>query len=532
MGQNHNMFSWRANHEYLCNNYESKIYNLGEENRNLWEENENFKHNIVAGMQMDLQDKEGEILKLKELNLECLEILKNKVKEGETSKINEEVWKNKYANLRWEESKRKSNDVLEMEIKLKEMQEQFNVKMEDKEKGFQEKFCIWKEKEANLSQQINELSSENNKFRTIISKDKEEKESLMLSNGCLKTQVKNLEQICMDIKVQSKAIIDELQSNSSELNKRWQLEVESLNKQLLKNSCERETFVKSNDAFKNQNIMLTKTLEKYVQSNDENINEVMNLKTMLNNARACFKTIQLKNHELKQQCKLQNFILFWVMVKRNCQQPYENEKEKLDENIITPIEPILNEEKNNNENILEFRQSLHVKENFQYIENNQQITISNIEMENKNCEMEVIEKAILMVINKKMTLNLKCKIGRRLHRKNERCEIHYTFPNSSIITINKNIKRNNYHLKFNNNENNGGEGFVILKLWLNYINNNYTTTIQTKRKQKIEKFSEELHNIVVVMNDFIFNINQDIKFYNKVCNWNFEMNPCIWNPGI
>jgi len=179
------MFLLKEKYEYLCHDYENRIYNLEEENKDLLEENGNLKNNILVGMQMDLQEKNEKIFQLQKSNSEYLEILRNKEVERKMVKNDEEVWKKHYEDRICEESKRKSNYVLYIEKKVKEDQEQCEVKIENKENEFKEELFIWKGKEANLLKQINELSSENKKFLTIISKNKEEKETLILSNVSL-----------------------------------------------------------------------------------------------------------------------------------------------------------------------------------------------------------------------------------------------------------------------------------------------------------------------------------------------------------
>jgi hypothetical protein len=381
----------------------------------------------------------------------------------------------------------------------------------------------------------------------MLSKIREAKETLILSNAFLRTQVQNLEQICLDTKVQSKITKEELEINYGETNKFLQLEVESLNQQLLKITCQRDTLIISNNTFKNQILILEKKLEKYVQSNKECVNEVgsnikclsnhaiifehelINLNTMLNNGIVDSNTNQMRIHKDLQQCKLQNFNIFIAIFQKIYKIICENENKKFDKNTIKLVKPIFNGV-SNYKNISSYGRCSNIVKKYHFLENNQQLPILNMDMEKETCGVHFITKTTPMSNHKEVALHLKFKSNRKIYKKNERNQIHSNVLNFTIMKA-KNIQRNKFYLR-NKNKNIEECNSIIQKLWLTCNVNKITNTIQIKRKQKIEKISEELHNIVVVMNDFIFNINQDIKFYNKVCNWNFEMNPCIWNPGI
>jgi hypothetical protein len=556
-----------------------------EEIENLWDENDNLKNNVIFGMQMDSQDKNKEILHFKKLNFEHLEVLANKEKEKEIAENDAKLWKKLYEDIVWEESKRKSNDLSNMEKKVNEMQEQFNVKMKNKEDEFKEQLSVWKDEETCLLTQINKLSSEYKKLLTIISKNKEENGNIILEKASLKFQLEKLEQVCMNTKIQAEHKMNEFESNYSEEINKLQLGLKSIgskistiskeNDDLIQDkivmqkqidelrlqvviliqkistiSCERDNLIINNGTFKNKNLMQKKILEEHVQSNNKkiyeanaiitslsnNVNflkqEVINLKTVLSNAKVDINAIQLVTHNNLQQYELQNLIMsskLIVIFQKAHLNAYENENEMRVKSTIKQIEPKCNVE-SNHEKKLACKEHSNVIEKVQNLEKNKKIVNSNFDLKNENLEMNIVIRQIKINI---VILNWKNKNKKQSHIKNEKDETYSTMNiNFAIVTIKKYIQRNDDFYVKHENDRDGTCGFLILKLWVNDLNSKYTNTIVITNTCKNKNSSKKLHIICVVINDLNYNIDQNTNFYNKHCIWDYEINPYIWNPGI
>jgi len=77
------------------------------------------------------------------------------------------------------------NNRLDIEKKVRDIQEEFNKTMVIKENKFRKKIFNWQIKEANLLKKIDKLSNENDEIGKMLAKTKEENEEFQLSRESL-----------------------------------------------------------------------------------------------------------------------------------------------------------------------------------------------------------------------------------------------------------------------------------------------------------------------------------------------------------
>jgi hypothetical protein len=87
---------------------------------------------------------------------------------------------------------------------------------------------IWQEKEADLLKCVKELSREHNEFLAVITKGEEENIKLSLSIESIQLQVKSLEKVYMNSKLQDELKMNELESKYHEEKNMLQLKLSSM----------------------------------------------------------------------------------------------------------------------------------------------------------------------------------------------------------------------------------------------------------------------------------------------------------------
>ena len=150
-------------------------------------------------------------------------------------------------------------------------------------------------------------------------------------------------------------------------------------------------------------------------------------------------------------------------------------------------------------------------------------------MYNKNCKMIVV---VRNVKNKDVILKLKNKNKNKSYIENEICGIHLIDLNYIINMFDQNIQKNdNYHFKPKKCK--GARHYLTsLILWLNHFKNKILNIIKIYEDFQLSYIFQKLNISLIMISDLYYYIYQNNLFHNKNCNWNFKINPYIWDLGI
>jgi hypothetical protein len=437
---------------------------------------------------------------------------------------------------------------------------------------------IWQEKEADLLKCVKELSREHNEFLAVITKGEEENIKLSLSIESIQLQVKSLEKVYMNSKLQDELKMNELESKYHEEKNMLQLElssmktmcfnvskenenltlnkihmqeqldalslqVETLNKKLTIVSSEKDNLIISNNAFKIENILQKKTLKEYKQLENTRIKEfkdktnsittkvsifkqgVLALNKTLSNAKIDIKALKI---QLLVNYKMELIFLIILGVLAILQNAYKKKKKNSNQNIINTIE-LTSYIQSNHEKKFELTHYSEEKEKVHYFDNVQQIKNSNINKYNENCKMIVV---VRNVKNEDVILNLKNKNEKQSYIKNEKCGTHLIDLNHIINVFDQNTQKSDKHY-FDHKKCEGARHyFISLILWSNHFKYKILNTIKMYEKFQFSYIFEKSNIALIMINDLYYYIYKKSLFHNKNCNWNFKINPYIWDPGI
>jgi hypothetical protein len=224
--------------------------------------------------------------------------------------------------------------------------------------------------------------------------------------------------------------------------------------------------------------------------------------------------------------KLKNFIILGVLA--ILQNSYKNKNKNSNQNIINTIE-LTSYIQSNHEKKFELIQYFEEKGKVHYLDNVQQIKNSNINKYNKNCKMIVVVRNMK---NKDVILNLKNKNEKQSYIKNEKCRTHLIDIKHIINVFDQNIQKSDKHY-FDHKKCEGARHyFISLISRSNHFKYKILNTIKIYEKFQLSYIFEKSNIALIMISDLCYYIYQNNLFHNKNCNWNFKINPYIWDPGI
>jgi len=236
-------------------------------------------------------------------------------------------------------------------------------------------------------------------------------------------------------------------------------------------------------------------------------------------------TIQVIINNYIEQHNWRNFIMSNVLVIFRI--AYKYIIEKINENIKNKIKSTF-VEKDINENNLDYTPYFGVIKKVHIFKKNKHIKIFNIDMELNGLFFLVRDKK-----NNEMIIYLKNKNEKKLNNINN-SKTSKNDVNFAISTSFQNIQRDNAYKK-NKSER---YKYVTFKLWLfNCKNDKFLNSMTIIKKIKICSKIKNKSYVTIMIRSVgkLSCINQffiHIMFYNIYSIWNFEINPCIWDPGI